>query len=126
MERKLKILLVDDDQSSHLTVSAFLKRNFDPEVLAAFSVQEALIHLNTESVDCIVSDFDMPGGNGYKLARSVLDSDHHIPFIFYTGSNVHPLMLEYKGSSFPIIQKPLYRQLAVAVKIQLAQNKLLH
>ncbi len=79
------ILLVDDHQFTLELMSGALKRQgFD--CLAAQSVEEALVILEKQTPDAILSDYLMPDVNGFDFRRILLD-DHRmksIPFIFLT------------------------------------------
>lgn len=82
----IRVLHVDDDLPYAETAAAFLEREraeFDIET--ATSASEGLRLLETESVDCIVSDYEMPGENGIDFLESVREDYPDLPFILYTG-----------------------------------------
>jgi len=82
----IRVLHVDDDLPYAETTAAFLERKraeFDIET--ATSASEGLRLLETESVDCIVSDYEMPGENGIEFLESVREDYPDLPFILYTG-----------------------------------------
>ncbi|MGB9931305.1 PAS domain S-box protein [Haloarcula amylolytica] len=82
----IRVLHVDDDLPYAETAAAFLEREraeFDIET--ATSASEGLRLLETESVDCIVSDYEMPGENGIEFLESVREDYPDLPFILYTG-----------------------------------------
>ncbi|EMA16976.1 ATP-binding response regulator [Haloarcula amylolytica] len=82
----IRVLHVDDDRQYAETTAAFLKRErtaFDIET--ATSAAAGLRLLETESVDCIVSDYEMPGENGIDFLESVREDYPDLPFILYTG-----------------------------------------
>jgi PAS domain S-box-containing protein len=82
----IRVLHVDDDRQYAETTAAFLQRErttFDIET--ATSAAAGLRLLETEPVDCIVSDYEMPGKNGIDLLESVREGYPELPFILYTG-----------------------------------------
>ncbi|WP_420181922.1 PAS domain S-box protein [Haloarcula sp. KBTZ06] len=82
----IRVLHVDDDRQYAETTAAFLTRErpaFDIET--ATSAAAGLRLLETESVDCIVSDYEMPGENGIDFLESVREDYPDLPFILYTG-----------------------------------------
>jgi len=82
----IRVLHVDDDRQYAETTAAFLQRErttFDIET--ATSAAAGLRLLETEPVDCIVSDYEMPGKNGIDLLESVREDYPELPFILYTG-----------------------------------------
>ncbi|SEL82126.1 Response regulator receiver domain-containing protein [Roseateles sp. YR242] len=64
------VLLVDDVPETLETLSAVLSAD-GFQVKTAGSAQEALELISREQPGALVSDLDMPGMNGYELARQV-------------------------------------------------------
>ncbi len=80
------ILLVDDNPLFlKLLSQAFVKAGF--ACYCAHSAQEALLYLQNNKPDVILSDYEMPETNGLDFRRRVLniDSLRDIPFMFLTG-----------------------------------------
>ncbi len=81
------LLLVDDDPQDLHATEMFLKRRpeqFSIEV--APGAQAGLDVLETgDAIDCVVSDFRMPGMDGIEFLRAVRDRYPKLPFILYTG-----------------------------------------
>ena len=80
----IDMLLVDDSGFFRTIVSDKLDAATDISVKKAISGEEALEKLGKESVDCVVSDFEMPGLNGLELYERVED-EYGLPFILLTG-----------------------------------------
>ncbi|WP_123538742.1 response regulator [Halosimplex salinum] len=80
----IDVLLVDDSGFFRTIVSDKLKATDDISVLKASDGREALEMLSEQSVDCVVSDFEMPGLNGLELYERV-EAEYELPFILLTG-----------------------------------------
>ncbi|MFY4812176.1 PAS domain S-box protein [Haloarcula sp. AONF1] len=82
----IQVLHVDDDREYAEMTAAFLQReSVDFTIETATSASEGLRLLDKESVDCIVSDYEMPGENGIDFLESVREDYPDLPFILYTG-----------------------------------------
>lgn len=82
------ILLVDDDIFQLRLFEKLLTSNgYNCKI--ALSVDEAETILQSEIPDLIVSDFEMPGKDGFEFRRRLLkeDSFKNIPFLFLTSVN---------------------------------------
>ncbi|MBL8208214.1 MAG: response regulator, partial [Blastocatellia bacterium] len=66
----VRVLVVDDDADSLEIVSTILQ-NCNSEVQIAANAQEALNVLNQWEPDILISDIQMPGGDGYELIQQI-------------------------------------------------------
>jgi sigma-B regulation protein RsbU (phosphoserine phosphatase) len=110
-----KILLVDDDPFMLGTLAlAFTRGGF--AVLKAESAEEAIALLEKEKPDIILSDYEMPGTNGFAFRKRLLENEtvKNIPFVFLTAHNDNDLVMEGldelmavdfidKGTALPVI-----------------------
>ena len=82
----LRILHVDDDRM-FLDLASTLLDRMDAafEVRSVERAEEALELLAEEPVDCVVSDYDMPGMDGIELLEAVRDVEPELPFVLFTG-----------------------------------------
>jgi len=86
MADAVRVLHVEDDPEFASMTAAFLNRIDDRfDVVSATSANEGLTRLSEEPIDCVVSDFDMPGQNGIEFLESVRAADDDLPFILFTG-----------------------------------------
>ncbi|MFB6295785.1 MAG: PAS domain-containing protein [Halobacteriales archaeon] len=86
MVGEIRVLHVDDEPEFGELVQSFLER--EDEALAvetASSASEGLDRLNEEEIDCVVSDYDMPGDDEIDLLRAVREEHPELPFILFTG-----------------------------------------
>lgn len=82
----IHILHVDDDPSFLDVVATFLEREDDRiEVETATNPEDGLEMLTDHSVDCIVSDYDLPHQNGIEFLEAIREEYPALPFILYTG-----------------------------------------
>ena len=66
-------------------LSTALKREHDRlTVETVGTAPEAVARLADDTVDCLVSDYDLPGGNGIELLETVRDEHPLLPVIIYT------------------------------------------
>lgn len=86
MGEPIRVLHVDDEQSFSELVATFLEReNQRFTVETATDPSSGLEVLADTHIDCIISDYDMPGQNGIDFLKTVREIDEDIPFILYTG-----------------------------------------
>ncbi len=82
----LSVLLVDDDVDFGAMMKLRLSREA-PRVSFHFVAggSECLEFVTNNTVDCILSDFQMPGMSGMELMRRLKEKGMDVPFIFLTG-----------------------------------------
>lgn len=91
----IKVLHVDDDPIDHSLFSYNLKSvSGEFEILSADCANEALVAIESQNYDCIISDFQMPGLNGIELLSIIRHKEIGIPFIFLTGQGNEKLAAE--------------------------------
>jgi PAS domain S-box-containing protein len=82
----IDVLHVDDDPDFADLAATFLEREDDTfAVETATSADAGLDHLAANDVDCIVSDYDMPGRDGLTFLDAVREDHPDLPFILFTG-----------------------------------------
>ena len=80
----ISILLVDDDALCRRAVAHMLGGS-GHHVAQAGSGQEALDELSQRAFDVVVSDFSMPGMDGFELLRRVRERNQHLSFVLFSG-----------------------------------------
>ncbi|WP_201740296.1 hybrid sensor histidine kinase/response regulator [Salinigranum halophilum] len=86
MEGSIRVLVVDDEPPLARLVAEYLPREDDRlTVETATDAHEGLNRLEQTTIDCVVSDYDMPGMDGIGFLETVRDANPTLPFILYTG-----------------------------------------
>lgn len=86
METPIQVLHIEDDEGIADLTATFLEKHTDRlRVTTAADPAEGMDRLHSESVDCIVSDHDMPGKNGIEFLTAVREEYPDLPFILFTG-----------------------------------------
>lgn len=82
----MKILLVEDSPTLRHATSTYI-RNAGHEPVLAKSGEEALQIVDTNPVDMIIMDVEMPGLDGFETTRLIREwlGEHWVPIIFVTG-----------------------------------------
>jgi len=78
------VLVVDDDPDMTAVADAYLERLDGVSVRTSSDPDAALARLS--AVDCVVSDYEMPGMDGFALLDAVRSSRPALPFVVFTGS----------------------------------------
>ena len=128
------VLLIVDDKPANILALENLLAGKDRNMLNATSGEEALkITLNKE-VDLIILDVQMPGMDGFEVARILKSNKRtkYIPIIFATAENKeHKFMMKgYDEGAIDYLFKPLDPEIVkakvtVLLKIQLQKKELL-
>jgi PAS domain S-box-containing protein len=83
---RVRVLVVDDDPDLADLAATCLERENDRFVVeTAASARAGTARLAEGDVDCVVSDYDMPGRNGIEFLRSVRENHPDLPFVLFTG-----------------------------------------
>ncbi len=90
VERKVKNLLVIEDNELQRRTIAELIGNGDVAITAVGTATEALGALNTTHFDCLVLDLGLPDMNGFDLIEQIKQQPNlnYLPIIIYTGKEL--------------------------------------
>jgi len=83
MSKKIKVLMVDDEEQFRSTTRKILNRKGFETILAA-SGEEALDKLS-ENPDVVILDIRMPGMDGHQALREIKKHREDLPVIMLTG-----------------------------------------
>jgi len=91
----VQVLHVDDDPEIADVTATFLERiNEDFQVLSETSVVGALERLREETIDCVISDYEMPNTDGLEFLEIVRERYPDLPFILFTGKGSEQIASE--------------------------------
>lgn len=90
IERRVKNLLVIEDDQVQAQSIMDLIGNGDVKSIAASTAQEALAILQAQQIDCIVMDLGLPDMSGFDLIEQIKHDEalSKIPIIVYTGKEL--------------------------------------
>jgi CheY-like chemotaxis protein len=91
INRKLKKLLVVEDNQQQNKAIRELIGNGDVKSFAAYTGEEAFSMLQHEKFDCIIIDLGLPDMSGFELLEKIKVNDqlNKIPVIVYTGRDMN-------------------------------------
>lgn len=95
MEEQLRVLVVDDDAVDRMAVRRSLRAVDTTLLLAeAENSEQALTTLATESFDCVLLDYQLPGINGLDMLRELRTRGLLTPVVMLTGQGDEQLAVE--------------------------------
>src|SRR6266850_399977 len=101
-----RVLVVDDEQSLRKVLAATLQRE-GYEVQVASDGEEALLALDRDGADVVVTDLVMPKMDGLSLLRKVVVSHPDVPVIVVTShGRVDSAVEAMKAGAFDFVTKP--------------------
>ena len=122
MERKLKALLVDDEQHCLDTLRFDLERHCNNQLTIIGEVQNviaATAQINKSHPDIIFLDIDLPGMNGLEFLESIGDIDAKI--VFTTAHSKYAIPA-YKFKAEAFLLKPINSEELTEVVSKLYQS----
>ena len=81
-----KILVVEDDNELNQLFCRTLNRN-GYVALGAYDAAQALVMLEKEAVDLIISDVMMPGMDGFEFVKQLRDAKMTLPIMMITAKS---------------------------------------
>ena len=81
-QRRIRILIAEDNDSNYKLEEAILKKDFD--LIRAKNGKEAIKLFTTEAYDIILMDMRMPIMDGMTAVKKIREFDKHVPIIAIT------------------------------------------
>lgn len=120
MQKKYKLLVVEDDMDSRETMT-FMLEGLGYEVSAFGSGKEVLANLDGLQFDLALLDIMMPGMNGYELMMELkaMEAFKSKPMIFVTAKDKDSEVLEgyQEGADYYITKPFTSKQLDYGIKL---------
>jgi PAS domain S-box-containing protein len=85
MSEAIRVLHVDDDPAFLDLTRAYLEREADLSVVTADGATAGLSALEERAIDCVVTDYQMPGRDGIAFLRAVREDRPELPVLLFTG-----------------------------------------
>lgn len=107
----MHVLIVDDDETTRYVVKRELTR-LGLSATEAASAKDAILFLEKNAVDAILSDYRMPGQNGADLLRHAQIACPQTRRVLMSGT-LHEDLLRMKADSkcaHCVFEKPMARQ----------------
>jgi DNA-binding NtrC family response regulator len=122
----VRVLVVDDDRIILDSLAEFLRlEGYEVEVVTSFSVAAQV--LERRGVDVVLSDVNMPGGNGFELLHVVRRRFPETVVIMMTGyGTIESAVEAIKMGAYDYLTKPIIDvELKVCVERAVSQQALL-
>ncbi len=120
---KVKIMVVDDEEDYLIQLRSHLNKLDDDFSIDTFSSPDkALNAFIAGDYDIVVSDYHMPGMDGFQFLQALKENDIDIPFIFLTGRGEEKIAAKAlnlgadgyinKNSGLKLVAKDIHRNVA--------------
>lgn len=112
MRKKALIAIVDDDESFRVAMEGLIRSLGHRAV--AFAAPEAFLDSDPREVDCVVSDIQMPGMDGFEMKERMDNGAMGISVIFVTARS-EPFLHDQAMASGAVclLRKPFEAQVLV-------------
>ena len=91
----IEVLHVDDEPDFGELVATYLEREGEViDVVTETSAEAGLERIEKEGIDCVVSDYDMPGKDGLEFLEEVREKYPELPFVLFTGKGSEEIASE--------------------------------
>jgi len=90
----IRVLYVDDEPALLDLGKLYLERDGTFIVDTLISVSDALMQINTERYDAILSDYQMPEMDGISFLKQLRASGNKTPFVIFTGRGREEVVIE--------------------------------
>ncbi len=109
---KGKVLIVDDEPNAVRVLSAILQQD-GYAVRESGSVDQAIVALESEQQDAVITDVRMPARDGYQLFEYIRTRHPHLPVMFLTafGTVESAVDAVTSGAYYYFIKPPDYEKL---------------
>jgi|ERR1700692_2066527 FixJ family two-component response regulator len=119
------IVLVVDDDPSHLAAVGRLARSVGLDVQLFGSIADFLEFNPPDAPKCLVLDVRLPGECGLDLQRELTAMNRKLPIVFITGHGDIPMSVQaMKGGAIEFLTKPVRDQdLLDAIRLSFSRDR---
>ena len=111
INKNANILIVDDEASIRLTFEMFLTREGYGPITAVATLDEALLAIESQEFDLIISDIVLEGARGTDLLRKIRQTGIRCPVVMITGfPNLNSAAEAVRYGAFDYISKPVNKE----------------
>lgn len=111
VNKNANILIVDDEASIRLTFEMFLTREGYGPITAVATLDEALLAIESQEFNLIISDIVLEGARGTDLLRRIRHSGIQCPVVMITGfPNLNSAVEAVRYGAFDYISKPVNKE----------------
>ncbi len=105
-EKRLSVLVVDDEESARKLFTSFLKRRY--RVFQAGSAADAMVLIEKDPPDIVITDIRMPGDDGLVLLSRIKEKFPDIFVIIATGHGEKSTLISaIREGAFDYLEKPV-------------------
>ena len=113
---KGNLLLIDDETELSESMKELLEDEAK-EIFTANNGAEALMILEEQKIDCVVSDIKMPIMDGLKFMKIARERGFSQPIIFFTGHGTEQLKREVRElGANDLLMKPNFMSLESSIR----------
>lgn len=102
-----KILIVDDEEQTRQTLRDYLSPRIECEIIEVSDGYEAVKRLESDRIDLILLDINMPGMKGTQVIKKAREISKDIAIIVITKWDSSEFSKQLKSSEVEYIPKPL-------------------
>src|SRR5687768_1592058 len=100
------VLLVEDDASVRDVIARFLGSH-GYQVVSTESAEEALVLVESQRIDILVTDIVLPGLDGFNMAAEIARRSHRMPMYFMSGQfDASMAVAAGWAADTPVLRKP--------------------
>ncbi|MFB6179430.1 MAG: response regulator [Halorientalis sp.] len=130
MTEDIRLLMVDDSEFFAEMTASTLADEHGMTTFWETSAEDALAFLDGTEIDCIVSDYEMPGANGLEFMAQAQERHGDIPFILLTGRGDEEIASRAIAAGvadyilkLEVVEDQQYQQLANRVESAVTQQR---
>jgi len=113
----VRVLIVDDEKPVAALVERFIKHLFDAETVVCHNAEETIVALKDSKFDKVLTDWNMPGGNGNLVIEAAKNAGIAVEDIVVMTGRVDENQEEAVSLGITtILEKPFAGGLASSLK----------